>query len=218
MSELVWLKVENVLNLALTHGALWFYVFIFVSSVFENIFPPYPGDMITFAGGYLAGTGHLTFPLVFLCAGFGCLGGAMILYLLGKGKGRKLFLKRERGVFDRAHLEKVERWFRRYGEKVLILSRFLAGVRSVVALAAGVGNVSLKKMAIYTSISIILWNGIILLLAFKVQQNWQEILQILQIYNKVVLAVVALIALIWLLRAFRGKSVNGTNRKVHTNG
>lgn len=209
MSELVWLKVENVLNLALTHGAIWFYVFILLSNFFENIFPPYPGDVITFAGGYLAGTGHLNFFLVFLCAGLGCLSGAMILYLLGKGKGRKLFLTRGKGVFDRAHLGKVERWFARYGEKVLILSRFLAGVRSVVALAAGVGNVSLKKMTIYTSISIILWNGIILLLAFKVQQNWREILQILQIYNKIVLAIVVVIALIWLLKTFRGKSVNG---------
>ena len=209
MSELVWLKVEDFLNLALTHGALWCYVFLFFSNLFENIFPPYPGDMITFAGGYLAGTGHLTFPLVFLSAGLGCLSGAMILYLLGKGKGRKLFLKNGKRIFDRAHLEKVERWFKRYGEKVLILSRFLAGVRSVVALAAGVGNVSLKKMTIYTSISILLWNGIILLFAFKVQQNWQEVLQILQIYNKVVLVIVAVAALIWLLRMFRGKSVNG---------
>ena len=209
MSELTWLKVEHILNLALTHGALWFYVFIFLSSVFENIFPPYPGDVVTFAGGYLAGTGHLTFPLVFFSAGLGCLGGALTLYLLGKGKGRKLFLKRGKGIFDRAHLERVERWFARYGEKVLILSRFLAGVRSVIALAAGVGNVSPKKMTIYTSISIVLWNGIILLLAFKVQQNWKQILQALQIYNKVVLAAVALIAIVWLLRMFKGKSVSG---------
>ena len=209
MSELVWLKVEDFLNLALTHGALWCYVFLFFSNLFENIFPPYPGDMITFAGGYLAGTGHLTFPLVFLSAGLGCLSGAMILYLLGKGKGRKLFLKRGKGIFDRAHLERVERWFAKYGEKVLVLSRFLAGVRSVVALAAGVGNVSLKKMTIYTSISILLWNGIILLLAYKVQQNWREILRILQIYNKVVLVIVAVAALIWLLRTFRGRPVNG---------
>jgi membrane protein DedA with SNARE-associated domain len=207
MSELFWLKVENVLNLAMTHGALWFYIFIFLSSFFENIFPPYPGDTITFAGGYLAGTGHLTFPLVFLSAGVGCLSGAMILYLLGKGKGRKVFLKKGKGIFDSAHLEKVERWFKKYGEKVLLLSRFLAGVRSVIALAAGVGNVSPKKMTIYTSISVVLWNGIILLFAFKVQQNWREILRILQIYNKTVLAIVVLIALVWSLKALRDRLI-----------
>lgn len=202
MTELFWIKVESLLNLALTHGALWFYLFIFLSSFFENIFPPYPGDMVTFVGGYLAGTNHLTFPLVFLSAGLGCLSGAMLLYFLGKGKGRKVFLKNGKAIFDRAHLEKVERWFRRYGEKVLVISRFLAGVRSVVALAAGVGNVSLKKMTVYTSISIVLWNGIIVFSAFKVQQNWREILQMIQIYNKVVLAIVVVVAIIWLVRVF----------------
>ncbi len=210
MGELFWVRVESLLNLALTHGAFWFYVFIFFSSVFENFFPPFPGDTVTFVGGYLAGTQHLTFPLVFLSACLGCLSGAMLLYLLGKSKGRKVFLKDGKRIFDRAHLEKVEKWFKRYGEKVLVLSRFLAGVRSVVALAAGVGNVSLKKMTIYTSISIVLWNGIILFFAFKVQQNWREILRMIQIYNKVVLAIVVLLAIVWLIKVFgwkRGEKV-----------
>jgi membrane protein DedA with SNARE-associated domain len=213
MSELFWIKVENLLDLALTHGAFWFYVFIFMSNVVENFFPPYPGDTVTFVGGYLAGTQHLTFPLVFLSACLGCLSGAMLLYLLGRSKGRKVFLKNGKRIFDRVHLEKVEKWFKRYGEKVLVLSRFLAGVRSVVALAAGLGNVSVKKMTIYTSISILLWNGIILFFAFKVQQNWREILRMIQIYNKVVLAIVILFLIGWLVRIFTRRSTDGsTNR------
>jgi len=205
MNELFWIKVENVLYLALTHGVFWFYLFIFFSSLFENFFPPYPGDMVTFAGGYLAGTSHLTFPFVFVSAGLGCLSGAMILYLLGKSKGRKMFLRNRGKFLDIKHLEKVERWFKKYGEKVLILSRFLTGVRSVVALAAGVGNVDTKKMIIYTSISIILWNGIILFSAFKVQQNWRRILEIMRIYNKVVLLVLILAAVIWLVKVMRDR-------------
>jgi len=205
MSELLWIKVEHILDLALTHGAVWFYLFIFLSSFIENIFPPYPGDTVTFVGGYLAGTDRLTFPLVFLCAGLGCLSGAMLLYVLGRSKGRKAFLKNGRWILDREHLKKVEVWFRKYGEKVLILSRFLTGVRSIVALAAGVGNVSLKKMTIYTSVSIVLWNGIIVFSAFKVQQNWREILNMIQIYNRVVLAVVILAGIIWLVKVLGRK-------------
>ncbi|KPL00160.1 MAG: hypothetical protein AMJ91_05145 [candidate division Zixibacteria bacterium SM23_73_3] len=205
MSELFWIKVENILNLAVTHGAFWFYLFVFLSNVLENFFPPYPGDTVTFVGGYLAGTDHLTFPLVFLSACLGCLSGAMLLYLLGKNKGRKVFLKNGSGIFDRAHLEKVERWFKKYGEKVLVLSRFLAGVRSVIALTAGVGNVSLKKMTIYTSISVVLWNSTILFSAFKIQRHWREILQMLQIYNKAVLTIVVVLALVWLAKVFLGK-------------
>ncbi|MGB8657944.1 MAG: DedA family protein [Candidatus Zixiibacteriota bacterium] len=206
MNELFLAKVDSILDLALTHGALWFYVFIFVSSFIENVFPPYPGDTVTFVGGYLAGSSHLTFPLVFLSASVGCLIGAMFLYWLGKSKGRKLFRKDRARLLDRAHLERVEKWFEKYGEKVLILSRFLTGVRSVVALAAGVGNVNLRKMTIYTSISVILWNGIVLFSAFKVQQNWRKILEMLQIYNKLVFAVVMLVAVLWLIKIIKSKS------------
>ncbi len=212
MSELLWIKVEHILNLALTHGAVWFYLFIFLSNFVENVFPPYPGDTVTFVGGYLAGTGRLTFPLVFLCAGLGCLSGAMLLYVLGRTKGRKAFLKNGRWILDREHLERMERWFKKYGEKVLVVSRFLTGVRSVVALAAGVGNVGIKKMTAYTSISIVLWNGIILFSAFKVHQNWREILQMIQIYNKVVLAVVVLVGIVLLVKVLgRKRSMDETN-------
>lgn len=205
MSDLFWLRVEHILDLALTHGAFWFYLFIFLSNFVENIFPPYPGDTVTFMGGYLAGTSQLKFPFVFLSAGFGCLAGAMLLYFLGKSKGRKAFMKNGRWILDKEHLVKVENWFKKYGEKVLIISRFLTGVRSVVALGAGVGNVTVKKMMVYTSISIILWNGIILFSAFKIEQNWREILRMIQIYNKIMLSIVVLVFIIWLAMTIRAK-------------
>jgi membrane protein DedA with SNARE-associated domain len=205
MFENIFLKAEDFLKLAVTFGPVWFYLFIFLSGVVENLFPPYPGDTVTFIGGYLAGTGVLTFSLVFFSASLGCLAGAMILYVLGKNKGRGIFLKNKGKVFNKAQLDKVENWFKRYGEKVLILSRFLTGIRSVVALTAGVGNVKVQKMTGYTSISIILWNSIILFSAFKVQKNWREILGMIQVYNKVVLTVVIIIVIVWLIKIFKGK-------------
>jgi membrane protein DedA with SNARE-associated domain len=212
MFENACLKAEDFLKLAIALGPFWFYLFIFLSGVLENLFPPYPGDTVTFIGGYLAGTGLLAFSLVFLSASLGCLAGAMVLYVLGRSKGRAIFLRNKGQVFNQARLERMESWFRRYGEKVLILSRFLTGVRSVVALTAGVGNVKIQKMTGYTFISILLWNGIILVSAFKIQENWREILQIIQLYNKVVLMVVMLIFVIWLVAIFRGKFVTSKTR------
>ncbi len=208
MFENICLKAEDFLKLAVALGPFWFYLFIFLSGLVENLFPPYPGDTVTFIGGYLAGTGLLTFSLVFLSASVGCLAGAMLLYVLGKNKGRGVFLRNKGRVFNKTQLERVENWFKRYGEKVLILSRFLTGVRSLVALTAGVGNVKVQKMTGYTLISVLLWNSIILFSAFKVQKNWREILGIIQVYNKVVLTVVILIIIVWSITIFRAKSKN----------
>lgn len=207
MFENICLKAEDFLKLAVAFGPFWFYLFIFLSGLVENLFPPYPGDTVTFIGGYLAGTGVLTFSLVFFSASSGCLAGAMLLYVLGKNKGRGIFLKNKGVVFNKAQLERVENWFKRYGEKVLILSRFLAGVRSVVALTAGVGNVKVEKMTGYTLISILLWNSIVLFSAFKIQENWREILGMIQVYNKVALTAVILIVIVWIVRILRGKLV-----------
>ncbi len=208
MFENICLRAEDFLKLAVALGPFWFYLFIFLSGLVENLFPPYPGDTVTFIGGYLAGTGLLTFSLVFLSASVGCLAGAMLLYVLGKNKGRGVFLRNKGRVFNKTQLERVENWFKRYGEKVLILSRFLTGVRSLVALTAGVGNVKVQKMTGYTLISVLLWNSIILFSAFKVQKNWREILGIIQVYNKVVLTVVILIIIVWSITIFRAKSKN----------
>lgn len=207
MFEHIFLKAEDFLKLAVALGPFWFYLFIFLSGLLDNFFPPYPGDTVIFIGGYLAGTGLLTFSFVFFSASLGCLAGAMILYVLGKNKGRGIFLKNKGVVFNKTQLEKVENWFKRYGEKVLILSRFLTGVRSLVALTAGVGNVKIRKMTGYTLISILLWNSIVLFSAFKIQENWREILGMIQVYNKVVLTLVILIVIVWLIKIFKGKFV-----------
>lgn len=205
MFENIFLKAEDFLKLAITFGPFWFYLFIFLSGLIENLFPPYPGDTVTFIGGYLAGTGLLTFSLVFFTASLGCLAGAMILYFLGRSKGRGIFLRNKGQLFNRTQLGSVENWFKKYGEKVLLLSRFLSGVRSLVALSAGVANVKVQKMTGYTVISIVIWNSIILFAAFKVQKNWREILGMIQVYNKVVLAVVILIVIVWFLKTFKSK-------------
>ena len=68
-------------------------------------------------------------------------------------------------------------------------SRFLTGVRSGVALSAGVGNVRLRSMVAYSLISIILWNLLIIFSASLIHSNWRELYELTRIYNWVVLII-----------------------------
>jgi len=205
MPEVWSAKAEYFIHLFTIYGVFWFYLFIFASALIENLFPPYPGDTVTFVGGYLAGMGILNFPLVFILASSGALSGALILYLFGKNRGRKLFLKNKGVFFNRNRLARIESWFIRYGEKVLLISRFLTGIRSGVALTAGVGNVVWEKMVIYSLISIFLWNGAILYLASKVQSNWKEIYKFMVLYNRTILILAIIIFVLWLGNLLRNK-------------
>lgn len=202
-------KVTRFLTDMAFNHAFWVYVFIYLSCVIENIFPPYPGDAVMFGGAFLAGTGNLALPVVIITTVLGSLSGALILYWLGKRGVRKLFIFHTGIFFNDSQLHKIEGWFARYGVKVLVASRFIAGVRSGIALAAGIGNIGLKKMVIYTGISILLWNGILTTAAALLRENYHMAYRFLTTYNSIVLLLLAVALLYWLVKLARKKLRRG---------
>lgn len=197
MPELFVTTARDLLDLITTHGAIWFYLFLYASCVAEGLFPPYPGDTVILLGGFFASVGKLDFFLVFFLSAGGSLTAAMILYYLGKRKGRSIFSKGR--ILNTALLERIEGWFGRYGDKLILGSRFLTGVRSAVALTAGVGNVRARIMVIYSLISITLWNGMIIVTAGILGRNWRTLYRLLVIYNRIVLTLVALAIIVALI-------------------
>lgn len=182
------------------HGGVWVYLIVFSAAILENIFPPFPGDTFLFAGAVVASAGAVS-PYLVLCMGItGNVAGAMLVYLFGYSRGRKYFLTHHGRFIDPAHLEKIERWFARYGSRIILISRFLTGIRSGVALAAGLGEVPAAKMALYTTISTLFWNGLIVALAFALGSNWEAIHEFARLYNRLVLALLALATLAWAIR------------------
>jgi membrane protein DedA with SNARE-associated domain len=194
------------------HGGLWVYLIVFTAAVLENIFPPYPGDTILFAGAALAATGAVLWPLVLLVGISGNVLGAMAVYTFGFTRGRKYFLSHQGKFVEPERLHRIELWFSQYGARVIIISRFLTGIRSAVSLAAGLGEVSWRKMIIYTTISTLLWNGLIVGLAISLGRNWDAVYEFAMLYNRLVIALLAAIALAWAARQLwvkrRGKTVD----------
>ena len=210
MSDFFLSLARDLINIATIYGPFCFYVILFLSNVLENMFPPYPGDTVILIGGYLAALGKLSFLGVFFTSLVGCLTGALILYSLGKRKGRKIFCKGK--ILNPLLLSKIEVWFDRYGEKVILASRFLPGIRSGVALFAGVGNVRLEKMIIYSSISIALWNGLLIYFAVGLHKNWQNLYEFFVIYNRIILGLFIL-GLVIILAILLKKRLESKNEK-----
>jgi len=199
----VWGQVNTFFEWATTHGTFWVYTFLFVSAIVENIFPPYPGDAVIFAGGYLASSGQLNWPLVFVSTSAGSWAGLLILFWLGRTKGRALLIRKEGRWISHENFVRFENWFSRWGVAVIIFGRFLAGIRSGVALAAGVAGVSWKKILVFGLLSVLIWNGILISLARLVENNWEELYHWFGLYNRLVLAALAVILILWVLRLWR---------------
>ena len=194
--------IDFFLNLLSTHGPLIAYCLLFLSAFVENIFPPIPGDTVVLFGAYLVGRGELSIVPVFLTTVAGSFIGFMAIYYLGLKKGRDFFNKNGSSLRSVQRLKKVERWFNTYGPKVVLANRFLSGVRSVVALAAGIGNMPAGKVTLYSLVSIGIWNGLIISAGILVGTNWLAVKAILGTYSRVVLTIILIILTVFFIRYF----------------
>lgn len=184
------------------YGGIWIYGFVFVAGIIENIFPPFPGDSILFAGGVLATAGAVMWPLILICGVCGNVLGAMTVYWFGYSKGRHYFITHHGRLIDEARLHRIEDWFEKYGVRIIVVSRFLTGIRSGIALCAGLGEVPAIKMLLYTTLSTLLWNGLIITLALLLGSNWDAISEFSGLYNRVVIGLLAIVAIGWAIRQF----------------
>ena len=112
-------------------------ILVFAASFLEYVFPPFWGDMLVLLGFFVSGRSEDGPMLVFLAALAGSTLGAATAFSLGRRFGvglvrRMTFRRRRRGT-----REKVRRLFLRFGEKILIINRFVPVVRGFFLYCAG---------------------------------------------------------------------------------
>jgi membrane protein DedA with SNARE-associated domain len=91
----------------------------------------------------------------------------------------------------------VEKLFGKYGNLVLVFSRFFAGVRSAVSIAAGLGDVRLSRMFILTIFSNVLWCGLLIGLMIYSKFNWRMILNLVKDYHMVLFTMAFIVIVLW---------------------
>ncbi len=181
---------------------LWIYVAIFAIAYIENIFPPFPSDVIVvFAGSLVAiGTGSVFITLFLATAGSTL--GFMSMYWIGDQFGDRVLETGKLPFISRDLVHKVEVWFRRYGYWVVIGNRFLAGTRAVISFVTGIAEMNLMVTTGLSAVSALVWNSILIYLGYLVGDNWRIIGEYLASYSKIVTAVITLAILIWAVRAW----------------
>jgi len=203
------MSFEEIILYLTTKQAIVVYLILAFSAFIENIFPPYPSDLIILAGAFMAGTGEINYIPLFIVTTIGGLAGAMVLYFFGYTKGRLFFQKYNRSYFKLEYLAKIEIWFQRWGNMILILSRIVAGVRSLIAIAAGIAKVPAPRMTFFTLISFCLWYGILIGGMYLVKSNWLELVRLIKSYEMLVIIFSAIIVTIWLIIIYRKNRVRG---------
>jgi membrane protein DedA with SNARE-associated domain len=171
---------------------LWLYLTLLVVAYGENVVPPIPGDLLIVFGGYLVGLGQLDFTLVVLLATAGGALGFMTMYVLGYRMGQALLDPHRFRWLPRRYMEPARRWLGRWGFGVVAANRFLAGLRSVIALSVGMAHMPPGRTALWATVSALAWTTLLTWAGSKLGQNWEVVQEYLQNYGTIILVLAGL--------------------------
>ena len=159
---------------ALPEAAL--YAILFSAGMIENLVPPFPSDVVIAFGGFLLAQGTLGSMLgVFLSVWTGNIGGAMIVYGLGRRFGAERIEKRLGGKHAADRDAWLHKLFDKYGMMAIFVSRFVPGVRAIVPAFAGALKLPLVWVMIMVSTASAIWYGLITVIAFRVGSDWERL-------------------------------------------
>ena len=195
-------QIDEVIDLVTRHGTGWILAFVFFSMFVENVFPPYPGDAVIFAAGFISGSGKMSVAPLLVLSIIGSVASIMVVYAVGRRYGRAIFERRLLKSLGPDNLPRIESWFSRYGARLILASRFLAGTRALIALSAGVGRISAPRMAFFSTLSVIVWNCLVILSAYHLHSNWEVVYEIFSTYNRAVFVVVIAVVAFFVIRGF----------------
>lgn len=169
------------------------YIMLFISAFVENVFPPIPGDTVTLIGAYLVGTGNLNYFGVLVSTTLGSVVGFMSLFLLAYWLEWRFIERYNFKWLQRAHIDRVQAWFHRYGYGVILANRFLSGVRSVISFAAGLSKLRIWYVFVLSFLSALVWNGLIITAGVVIGENWQVIENYIKLYNQIIIIGLAVV-------------------------
>jgi membrane-associated protein len=139
---------------------VWTYAIIFVVIFCETglvVTPFLPGDSLLFAAGTFAALGSLNLALLMLLIFVAAVIGDFVNYHIGKYLGPKVFTQENSWLFNKAYLEKTEKFYENHGPKTIIFARFIPIIRTFAPFVAGIGHMRYLKFLIYNIVGASAW-------------------------------------------------------------
>jgi membrane protein DedA with SNARE-associated domain len=160
--SLDFISIETIQDVAQKYG----YWAVFVGILLENLGLPIPGETMTLAGGFLAGSGRLNYWIVLADAATGAILGGNFGYWIGRYGGWSLLQKL--GQIFRIQEEKLLSLRQRFSQnaaKTVFVGRFVALLRIFASPVAGIAQMPYPQFMLYNTLGAIVWAGVMVTLA-----------------------------------------------------
>lgn len=186
------------------------YIVLFLSLLIELIALPLPGETLMSYCGYLVFRGKLNWGISIIISALGTIIGITISYFIGKTLGVNFFNRYGCYVhMGPKKLKKVSDWFEAYGNKLLLISYFIPGVRHITGYFFGITDISFKKFAVYAYIGAFLWSFVFITFGKVLGDQWDKMHGFVNEYLIVIsMVLVIFILIIFICRYYRVKIVD----------
>ncbi len=113
------------------------------------------GEIGLALAGFMIEKGKFDFPTVFMITFSGAMIGDLLLFTTGR-----LFKKKTEALLHRydKKLQRVEKWFRRFGSCIVVFERFIYGTHIPALLMLGVSGFNFWKFFLLEIIGVALWS------------------------------------------------------------
>lgn len=171
------------------------YLGLGAGAALENIVPAVPADTFVALGGLLAELGDLRARWVFLATWTLNVATALVTYRLGYRHGKAFFATGlGRHLLKPHQMERMARFYARWGTAAIFFTRFLPGLRSIVPVFAGVTLQGWVPVALPIALASAIWYGALIRIGVWAGRNASLIGSALGRVNSVLAIVAALLA------------------------
>lgn len=188
-------------------GLLLIALVIFAESgMFVGFF--FPGDTLLVGAGVLAAAGKLEIEILIPVIIFAAILGDNIGYHIGKRYGRRLFKKKDGIIFRQAYVQHAEKFYEKYGAKMMLFAHFVPIVRTFAPPVAGVAHMDYKKFFLYDAVGIIAWGTSITLIGYWFGSKIPHLDKYVEYAIIAVMAIAIGPTIYHLIKAIRAKKTN----------
>lgn len=184
------------------------YGLVFVILLAAGFGLPLPEDIPLVMGGVLVHRGQANLWVMIAVGYLGIIIGDSIMFSLGRRFGGSVekmpkFFAR---IVTPESRGRVEGLFKKHGEKIVMLARFLPGVRTVTYFTAGAVGMNYTRFAIYDSIAALASAPIFVVLGYYFGADIDSLLaRIASGERNVIIALVAIVVIAVLFSRWRAK-------------
>jgi membrane protein DedA with SNARE-associated domain len=179
---------------------------VFVLMVLESACIPVPSEATMLFAGFNVSDGQYSLLAAVAVGSVANLVGSWIAYWVGyagrvdvlEKHGKKLHIKK-------SHLETADRWFEKYGDWIVLVTRMLPIIRTFISLPAGVARMPFWRFSALTLIGCIPWVLMLTYIGKEAGDNWESWKDSLHYFDYFVAACIVIAAIYFFVKWRRNR-------------